>query len=445
MATKRGILRRALANAALLLGGKAGAGVLQLATFALAARGLGFVDFGNFSVLIAQVMLVAGLAAFDTNQAIIRYGVVPIAEGDATRFQNLVKAGTLLDVGAAILAAAAVFLAAPLLGDWMEWDARLIGLAQLMAPLAFTNAIATPKGMLRAFGRFDLLSMHVTVTPLARLAGIALAWATDAPLIAYCLAWLCAGWVGAMVALWLGWREAKRHGLLTGLTVRFHPRRDVEPGMWQFALLTNLNSSMTLLTNHLAVVVVGAILGPGAAGLTRVAREVCVGIMKPVDLLNQALFPDLSRLVADGAWKRLTKSAVRAGMAGGIIGLAIAIVVYFAGDVLLGIVFGEEFTGAAWILFVMVLSLAIRVFGFPAEPTLMAMGHAGIAFASNFVAVALLIGALFWWLPLIGLNAVGYAFMVMNCVAAGIAFSAAATLVLRARRRTKLTAMSTAP
>ena len=59
----RGVLRRALKNAWLLSGGKLMAGLMQLATFALAARGLGLSYFGLFSMLLAQVQIVIELAS----------------------------------------------------------------------------------------------------------------------------------------------------------------------------------------------------------------------------------------------------------------------------------------------------------------------------------------------------------------------------------------------
>ena len=108
-----GILRRALANAGLLLTGKVAAGVMQLATFALAARGLGLVEFGLFSMLLAQIQLLTGLAAFQSNQAVIRYGVDHLRDGNVAAFQSLVKAGTILDFGAALIAMMAALLLAP--------------------------------------------------------------------------------------------------------------------------------------------------------------------------------------------------------------------------------------------------------------------------------------------------------------------------------------------
>lgn len=72
---EKGVLQRAARNAGLLLTGKGTAGLLQLATLVLATRGLGLPGFGLFAMLTAQVMLVAGIAAFVSNHAIVRYGV----------------------------------------------------------------------------------------------------------------------------------------------------------------------------------------------------------------------------------------------------------------------------------------------------------------------------------------------------------------------------------
>ena len=108
---------------------------------ALAARGLGLNDFGIFSMLLAQVQLLTGLAAFQSNHAIVRYGVEHLRTGNRRAFQALIKAGTLLDLGAAIFAMVATFLLVPLISDYLGWGRDITRSAQLISVLPLTTAI----------------------------------------------------------------------------------------------------------------------------------------------------------------------------------------------------------------------------------------------------------------------------------------------------------------
>ena len=424
-----------MGNAGLLLSGKATAGVMQLATFALAARGLGITDFGYFSMLIAQTLLLTGLAAFDSNQAIIRYGVHHLNARNRAGFQALVKAGTLLDFGAATLATLAAILLAPVIGRYLGWDAHIIFQAQLIAPLAYGNAISTPKGMLRLFGRFDLLTAHALVTPTTRLAGVIAAWATGATLAIYLLVWLAAGWIGAAVAIFLGWREAHRRDLLVDLGPSFAGLERENAGVWRFSLFSNLHSSVALIPTQLSTFLVGAMLGPAAAGLFKVAREVGTGLMKPVELVNQALYPDLARLVAARNWPRLVRAAVRAGLMAGITGLGITLVVLAIGQTLLAAVFGAEFEAAASLLLMLSCATTVRVLAFAADPIMYALDRPSAPLRIALVTGLLFLAMLVWRLPQDGLTGAGWAYVMLGASAGLFSALWARRMIVDQRRR----------
>lgn len=427
-----GILRRALGNAGILLGGKASAGLMQLATFALAARGLGVQDFGYFSMLVAQVLLLTGIAAFESNQAIVRYGVDHLATGSARGFQDLIKAGTALDLGAATLAGLAALILPPLIGPHVGWNAQIILYAQMIAPLAYANAIATQKGMLRLFGRFDLLTVHAVVTPAARLIGFAVAWALSAGLVVYLLWWVVAGWLGALAAFFLAWREAHRRALLGGITPSLRRLSATNPGVWRFTLFSNLHSSVALIPTQGSTFIVGALIGPSASGLFRIAREIGTALAKPVDLVDQAIFPDIARLVRSGEWGRLGRAALRGGLLAGAIGLGVTLLVTVAGGPAIELLFGPDFRAAAPLLLLLSIATTIRVLTFATDP---------ILYALNKPQVSLLIASGTCGLFLVtlllrardGLNAAGEAFLVMNTTASIVSVLVCYYYIRRAR------------
>jgi len=429
-ASKHGILQRALANAGKLLGGKTAAGVMQLATFALAARGLGKAEFGVFSVVTAQAMVFTGLATFESNQAIIRYGVPHLEHGDHRAIQALFKAGTVLDIGAALIAAIAIILTAPLLGHWLGWTADLTRFAQAMAPLPLANAIGTPKGMLRLFGRFDLLSGHVVVTPLVRLALIGVLALLGMSLGWYVAAWVIAGIVGALVAVFLAWREAYRRRLLASIDTRMRGLSIDNPGLWRFSLFSNLNSSLALIPGQLATVMVAGILGDSAAGLFRVAREIGTGLLKPVDLVNQAIYPDMARLIASGNWHALRHTAIRAGGLAGAVGASLTLFTWLAGPALIAVIFGPEFKAATPVLIAIAAATSLRVIAFAADPIMYALGRPDTPFAITAFTSLLFVAILIWRLHIDGLAGAGWAFLGMSAAGAMLSTIAAQRAIL---------------
>ena len=406
-----GILRRALGNAGLLLGGKAGGALMQLAALALAAHGLGVVEFGYFSMLLALVQLLAGLAAFQSSSATVRYGVHHVESGNVGAFQSLIKAGTLLDVSAAAAATLATIVLAPAIGRHLAWEPRIVTAAQWIAPLAFANAIATSRGMLRLFGRFDLLARQLLVTPAARLAGIAVAFAAGASLPGYLMAWLVAGLLGAAVGAWFAWREAGRRDLLAGISGSLKGLSRENEGIWKFMMITNLNSSVGLIPGHLSTFLVGAMLGPAEAGLFKVAREVGAALARPVDLLNQSVYPDIARLVVSREWARLKRTIFRAGLIATVVSGAATLLMLAVGHLLIAAVFGAEFLPGLPVLILISVATTLSVSVFAAEPMMNALGRPGGPLITSLIANLAFLALLLWRLPRDGLIGAGWAYV----------------------------------
>lgn len=406
-----GVLRRAIRNAGLLLTGKGAAGVMQLATFAVLARTLGLSDFGFLAILLAQIQLLMAFATFQSNQAIVRYGVKHLHDRDSAGFQSLVIAGSSLDLLAAALATIAALFLAALVGAAEDWPGHVVAAAYWLALLPLANAIATPKGILRLYGRFDLLARHVTITPAARLVGALLVTGLGGGLLGFVIAWIVAAWIGGLAAFYLGWREARRNGMLKGFTlVGVQPSRH-NPGIWSFSLLSNVHSTLTALPNHLATYVVGLTLGANAAGLMKVAQEIGTGLAKPIDLLNQSVYPDIARIAAAGEWRRLRRLVVKAGIAAAALSSAVTLVLLFIGKPLIATIFGEAFGGAYWLLVLVSLATTTSVLVCAADPTLYALGRPSRPLMTSLVSTLLFVAVLLVAMPSLGLIAGGLAYI----------------------------------
>lgn len=427
------MMKRALRNVGLLLGSKGATGLMQLGSFALIARGLGTVEFGFFALLQTHVQFLSGVATVQSNQAVIHYGVKHLETGDTQAFQATVKTGTLMDLAGALVAMVCAVALAPLVAPFLDWDERVVLYAQCFTPLALANAIATPKGMLRLFDRFDLLARHVLVTPAIRLIGSAVAFLLDAPLAGYLAVWLVAGYAGAAVALGMAWWEARRRGLLAGMTAELRGLSRPNPGIWRFMAISNLHSTLALVPNYVSVFLVGGIAGPAAAGLYKVAREIGTALGKPVDLLNQTLYPDLARLASARDWQGLRTIAIRAGLMTGGVGLLMFLITALGGEVIIGALFGPDFVPAMPVLQLLVLATAISVTAFPTEPVLYALGRPDVLLKMALLSNGVLCALMVWMLHALGLIGAGWA-SVIAALGAALLYTACtvATLARRA-------------
>ncbi|MBL8629263.1 MAG: lipopolysaccharide biosynthesis protein [Rhodospirillaceae bacterium] len=383
-----GILRRIFKNAALMLSGRAANGLLGLATLSLMAHGLGAGNFGLVILVQTYVLVITGLATFQSWQALIRYGAIALKNDDRTSFQNLLKFTAMLDLGGVVIGVLVGYFAAPIIGPYMQWDADVIRYAQLYSFLIFFTVIATPTGLLRLFDRFDLLTGQAVITPLLRLVGVAIvALIFDASIWAYLLAWFVAGVVGGIALIVLGWREVAKRGLLTGMTFSL---KDVTAGhesIWHFSIISNFHSSLQLVTGHMATFLIGFAGGPVEAGLYKIGKDVATALTKPAEMLNQSVYPEFAKLGSKGQWSEFPRLILRGGVLGGGAGVLLLLLALGVGEAFLVLAFSAEFAAAHTTLTLLVAAATLTVAGFSMDPALYAMGRPGIPLQVNAVAV----------------------------------------------------------
>jgi O-antigen/teichoic acid export membrane protein len=382
-----GIFLRIFKNAGLLLTGRATNGLLGLATLSLSARGLGLEQFGIFVLLQTYVLVIGALATFQSWQAVIRYGAICLETKNTAAFQALIKFTTLLDVAGVVLGTAIGIVVAPLIGPYVGWTPEVISYAQPFSLLILFTLTATPTGLLRLYDRFDILAAQAVVTPLFRLLGVGLAVFLDAPLWAYMLAWFTASFVGGVVLIYLGWREAARHGQIAGMTLSLSGITAPHGGIWRFSIFSNLHASLQIVTGQMSTFLVGLIAGPAAAGLFKIGRDVATAISKPAELLNQSIYPEFARLGSRGDWREFKSLIVRGGAVAGSGAVAMLVLSFFAGELFIRAFFGVAFTEAYWPLLLLVATAGMTLVGFPMDPALYAMGRPSIPLRIDTVVI----------------------------------------------------------
>ncbi len=382
-----GPLRRVVANAGLLLGGRTASAVMGLGATALAARGLGVADLGLLVLIHAFAQFVGDVTKFQSWQTLLRYGAKPFLEGRPAEFQRVMRFTLTLDGLSTVAGLAVGVVGALLFADRLGWGAPHRTAATLYMLTIAAMVSATPVGLLRLFDRFDILGSQTALISLLRLLACGVALGLHAGLEGFLLAW-AAGQVGGFVYLTAHTvRQLKTRGLLDGFVWRGRLSEGM-PGVWRFAWNTNLSASLDVALTHATTLVVGGLLGPSSAAFWRVGRQVADGIAKPARLLALALYPELSRLRETSDERLLWRVAASIGaLAGGVI-LLLLIAGLFAGPLLLSLVMGETFAAAAAAMNWQIAALVIGAFALPLEPMLMVQGRPGAVVRVQLVVTA---------------------------------------------------------
>jgi O-antigen/teichoic acid export membrane protein len=402
----RPILKRVIGNAGKLLGGRTVNALLGLGVMAIAARALGAAELGVLVLIQAFAQFLADVVEFQSWQTILHYGSRPLAEGRTTDFQRVLRLSLTLDLGSAVLAVALGVGGSLLFAGRLGWSTAEAPMAAAYMLTAVFTVSATPLGLLRLFDRFDVLARQAALIALIRVVCSAVAWASDASLPGFLLAWGLSSLGSWLYLAGSAYGELKRRGLTKGFSWR-GPLAAGMPGVWRFAWNTNLAATLEVAFTHVATLVIGAMVGPAQAAFWRVGRQVADAIAKPAKLLTPALYPELARLRAEGQAVAMGRLARNVGFLAGGVGAVLLAACAFGGSALITLVMGKAFAPAAAVMTWQVAAAVIGVFAIPLEPMLISTGRPGLVVAVRLVAGALFLAALPFLVERFGLIGAG--------------------------------------
>jgi O-antigen/teichoic acid export membrane protein len=394
-------MRSLLKNSSYLGASRVVAAIASVVTLALTGRALGVILFGILILIHSYAQAASSLSKFQTWQIVIRYGGQGLAAGRPEDFKVATGFSFGLDLLSGVVGMALAMVLLPFIGHWFGVPDRYMTLAVLYCLVIPTMQAMTPGGVLRTLDRFDLLSWGGVVDPISKVILTTVAWAMKAPFEAYLAIWFATDLAGDLYQWWLTWRELGRRGMTDALrpTLRPHPLK----GAWRFAIRVNLTSSLAAAWGPIARLIVGGLLGPASAAFYRVAATLSDSAQRPTDMLSRAFYPEVMRM--DPKTKRPWKLMLRGTVLAGIFAVAAVLLVVFAGEDLIRLIFGEQFLGAYPALIVLIIAPLLAMIAFPMPPMLYALHRDQAPLVARMVGTALyllIVAPLSWRFGLAG-------------------------------------------
>lgn len=387
-----GIIGRIYGNLGKLMGGKAVAGLLSLVYMVIAVRALGARDYGVLILVHAYSVIVGGLIEFPGWHAVVRYGAQAIASGERSRLVRLLRLASFVELSCGALAVLVAALLAPLLGPRLGWTPTAIAFAVPYSFAVLATIRSAPAGYLQLLGRFDLLGYHNLVAPTVRLLGVMIACAIGAGLRGFLITWLVAA-LAEWASMWLiGWIVARR--TLPEFGLLGSPRGAVRenPGIAKFMLAANADATFGELSQRIAPLMVGWIMGPTSAAFYAVGQRGAVAIAQPSGNLGQAAYAEIARMIAAGGRGHDVRHALlRIILIALAAAVPIVLIVAWFGTSLAVLIGGKPFAAAGMIMLWLAGARAVLLVAPPASAALVALGRPGLSVSGNMACSLLLL------------------------------------------------------
>ncbi len=395
-------LKSRLQNIGHLLTGNALTSLIGLVGFALTARALGPSDYGILALCFTYTSAVERLVNFQSWQPLIKFGA---QSKEPETLNSLLKFGLLLDVSAA----ATGFLIAVTLvwafGPWFGISPEMSGLVTLYCAVLPFQISGMPMAVLRLFGKFRSIAYGHVASSILRVGLCAIGFAIGGGLFEFVLIWMAAQIAASLTILTLSLAELRSRGMLAGvLKASVRGITSHFPGLWKFAISTNLSLTLRSSANQIDTLFVGYLAGPAAAGLYHIAKRIGRLAQQVGDQVQAVLFPDLARAWAASALDEFHRAVTQ--MRGILLGFGIVLVggIYLTIGPLLRFAVGSQFEAAAPLVVVQSIAVTMMLYATVTRSALLAMGRedrvlrgvlvATIAFHATALALIPWVGAM---------------------------------------------------
>lgn len=393
-------LRRVAANASWLTLNQALSYILPLVTTPILTRGFGPDVYGVYSTGLAYGAYVALLVTYGFNY----YGprAVALSRADRQAVQRIYAA--VLTVQAALALGGLAMCSAILV---LAHLARLVVLIDVVLVAQAAVTAATPLWLFVGLERLRAVALAQVAARLALFAATIALVRRPADLLPLATAMLAITAATLVYTLHKARRTIGRPFPLRRAAVR-EVLAEGAPFFWSSVAVSAYASS--------AIVIVGAVLGPGAAGYFALADKLRVAAVSLTQPLSQAVYPLFNTMAQAGArragdltLRRLFVAAMLA--AGGASSLAMFC---FAGEIirLLG---GHAFGPTVLLLRIMApVPLVIGVSNILGRQTLIPWGHVRLFTAITFVTAAFGVVAIVGFLYALGLTGAAWSVLVVE-------------------------------
>ncbi|RKQ71550.1 O-antigen/teichoic acid export membrane protein [Litorimonas taeanensis] len=403
------------ANAGWLMGAKTIGMLMGLATLIITERALdNQVSFGIIIFLHAYMLFFAEVATFQTWQSIIRFGSVDQSEKNAEKLGGLIKFSAKIDVFSALFAYGSAVL---LFGAYVALVKAFPGLApkadgfniEELKPLVFMYSTVvlfqltgTPIGVLRLFDKFQWLAFAALVMPFLRLGGAILAMTMGWGVIGFLCVWWFASVFAYLFKIGLGLYEVCWRNLFKLIWHSDEKFLSPRKGLWSFVWKSNVDSTLAAGVSHLPALLVMAVFGPAFVAIYRIAEEIAKLLSEGVKLIDQAIYPELARIISNKRGGQILKLVTKASVISLSVGLLLSFVIFITGPFIMASTLGEEYKASVLLAVILVFGAALYAAVAPLFPVFYAANKPERAIYARLAGLVAYIAGFFFLTRLVG-------------------------------------------
>lgn len=280
-------------NILILFKGNILASLIGLINMAILVKAIGLENNGILFMAQSYAMLFNTLFNFQSYNAIIMF-VPRVIKQSKKKVVIYLKQGFCLDFTTAILGIIIAIICVIPVAKMMKWDVVVINCTFIYISIILFKTTGTMAGILRIYDKFKESVYINIIETISKLILFTIGLVIKANIYYFLIAEVICAAIGLIMYMWYTYIAIKEQEL------KFkNVKWKLDKEFFKFNLYSNLEVAVDLPLVHLTPFIMNSILGFSDIAVFKIIEKLGALIAKVTGPITQAIFPDLSKRIAD--------------------------------------------------------------------------------------------------------------------------------------------------
>lgn len=404
------LIRNIIRNAGIILFGNTMASAINLVSFTIMANQLGPAALGLLVLAQTYTSILNDIFNVQTWESMVKFGS---DTSNKQKVANVIKLNTVLDsVSAFVAFLFAVLLVVPAV-HVLNWDRTLITIISFYSLSILFRLTSLTIGIPRLFNKFSTLARIQVVMAVLKLVSVLGIMLYANEFVFYAIVYLGIDVLNNIAVI-----------VFSLVLLREH----LDKGWWKRAMTidrtqiifiwwTNLRTVIRIPVRYFDMIVISAVMPLKMVGIYKVYKEIAGILDRFSDPINQAIFPEFSKLIGANNIRKSLATAKKSIMLLLVASAAITLPLLMISKLLIARFFGIEYVSQIPALYLLLVLTGISFMLVPINSLFVAAGFAKMGFYIVLVTNVIYLLTVFSLGKLIGIYGVVAAYgvqMVMN-------------------------------
>lgn len=386
--------------------------ILNFTRAIIIARVLGAELYGIFAMVVAFCMTTQEFFNLNLGTTVVKFGAIFRADKRMDQLTILVKGAVFITIITALVSVLTIWLLLTFSYDTFIKTSGLtifvVGYAMAWSSNYFDYISSS---ILRLFFKFKVNSVVRIVMLIIEFITIVITLIIfKKNLIAFFSAVIFARLINTSIINIVAYLEVKED-LRMDTRLKFFKIKDHWREIRSFTINNSLSRTVFNFINQGDILLVGLLTGVAQAGYYAIAKKLAYSILRLSNPLTNAIFPQLSQLIADKKMREIKIMIIKFIKIFSVPSIVSLFLVFLFKEEIINLIFGTEYLPAANIFFVLMIVSVVMSISFWNLPLIQSIGKVGLRLIVYII--ALFIGVLASIMFYSSLGAIGIAYAVL--------------------------------